>query len=199
MVDIQLACIDRYEAPNEAGKEPLLMLNQTEAEAFCSERGKRLCTEDEWVRACKGPSGWLYPYGPRYQEHACNQDKKYRAASWKKLGRWPAPEASAEVARLNQSEPSGQRQSCGSAEGVYDLTGNVGEWVVKLHEHPEACLDEEQKSHRYVVMGCYWGKCFRAPHLPTCEYVNCSHAAGFHSYEFGARCCRDRAPVDEKH
>src|SRR5689334_22470836 len=49
------ACIDRYEAPNERGKKPLLMQSVGDAEMFCEAREKRLCTEDEWVRACAGP------------------------------------------------------------------------------------------------------------------------------------------------
>jgi len=195
MVDVSVACIDRYEAPNEAGAMPLVMQSAPEAEAWCKERGKRLCTEDEWLRACQGPKGLAYPYGSKYQEHHCNQDAtKYLAPNWGKLGRWPAPEAAAEVKRLNQSEPSGKRPTCVSAEGVYDLTGNVAEWVARSRPDKDSCQTPEEQAHRFVVKGCFWGKCFRTPHEPACEYVNCTHAAGFHSYEFGVRCCRDRAP-----
>lgn len=194
MVDVKVACIDRYEAPNQAGSKPLLMQSQPEALAYCAAQGKRLCTETEWVRACKGPSAWRYPYGPKYDEHACNQDKKHIAPSWGKLGKWPSAEAKAEAERLDQAEPSGSRPGCVSPEGVFDLTGNAGEWVVRQGSHPEACKSDEEKSHKHVVMGCFWGKCFRAPHEPSCEYVNCAHADGFHSYEFGVRCCRDLAP-----
>jgi formylglycine-generating enzyme len=193
MVDVTLGCIDRYEAPNRAGEKPLVMQSLPDAESWCREHGKRLCTEDEWLRACRGSPerSWAYPYGPTYQEHACNQDAKYIPPSWKLLARWPADEAKAEVARLNQSEPSGARPTCVTPEGVFDLTGNVGEWIVRQHPHPEACLTPEQEQHRHVVKGCYWGKCYRAPHEPACDYVNCSHPDGFRSYEFGFRCCKD--------
>jgi formylglycine-generating enzyme len=194
MVDVSVACIDRYEAPNEAGASPLLMQSAPEAEAWCQARAKRLCTEDEWVRACQGPKGLPYPYGRKYDERSCNQDAKYVTPNWGKLGRWPAAEAEAEVKRLDQSEPSGKRATCVSAEGVHDLTGNVAEWVVRTQPDKEACQTPEEQAHRFVVKGCFWGKCFRAPHEPACEYVNCTHASGFHSYEFGARCCRDRQP-----
>jgi formylglycine-generating enzyme required for sulfatase activity len=194
MVDVALACIDRYEAPNVAGEKPILMANLPDAEAFCAAHGKRLCSEDEWVRACQGPSGRRYPYGDRYDEHACNHDKPARVPRWSTLGAWPSEPARAEVARLDQSEPSGARPGCVSAEGVYDLTGNVAEWVGRTHPHPEACLDAEQKKHHHVVAGCAWGKCFREPHEPSCTYVNCAHVEGFRSYEFGFRCCQDRAP-----
>lgn len=194
MVDVAVACIDRYEAPNEKGTKPLLMQSLDDARSWCEARGKRLCTEDEWRRACKGPEGWSYPYGPTYDEHACNHDKKWRVVSWGKLAAWPSEASRTEAKRLDQSEPSGSRERCRSAEGVYDLVGNAAEWVVKTRAHPEACLTPEQEAHRHVVQGCYWSKCYRPPHTPTCDYVNCSHGEGFRSYEFGFRCCRDRAP-----
>jgi formylglycine-generating enzyme len=192
MIDVTVACIDRFEAPNEEGAKPLLMRNVADAEQWCQARGKRLCTEDEWVRACKGPEGLAYPYGQKYEEHACNQDGRYVAPNWGALAKWPSDAAQAETRRLDQSEPAGQRSTCSSAEGVFDLTGNAGEWVVHTRADPEACQTPEQKAHPYVVKGCFWGKCFRAPHEPSCEYVNCAHDQGFRSYEFGARCCQDR-------
>ncbi|MBW2523479.1 MAG: SUMF1/EgtB/PvdO family nonheme iron enzyme [Deltaproteobacteria bacterium] len=192
MVDVAVACIDRYEAPNQKGVKPLLMQTVPQAETWCGERGKRLCTEDEWLRACRGTERWDYPYGPKYQEHACNHDKRFIPPRWKTLHRFPADAGRAEAARLDQSEPSGARDTCQTPEGVFDLTGNAAEWVVKTKAHPEACLNDQQAKHQHVVQGCYWGKCYRKPHEPHCGYVNCSHPGRFRSYEFGFRCCKDR-------
>jgi formylglycine-generating enzyme required for sulfatase activity len=194
MVDVGVACIDRYEAPNEPNAKPLRMQSADDAESFCRARDKRLCTEDEWLRACRGPSGTPYPYGSRYDEHACNHDKQHRVPSWKLLASWPSEQARAEADRLDQSEPSGARSSCVSAEGVHDLTGNVAEWVKKTRAHPEACLDAEMAKHTHVLQGCSWVKCYRKPHEPACGYVNCAHPSGFRSYEAGFRCCKDRKP-----
>ncbi|PIE06035.1 MAG: hypothetical protein CSA75_01620, partial [Sorangium cellulosum] len=66
------------------------------------------------------------------------------------------------------------------------------EWVVKQHPHPDACKTEEQRGHRYAIQGCSWVKCFRRPHKPACDYINCAHPSGFRSYETGFRCCRNR-------
>ena len=196
MVDVTVACIDRYEAPNQKGVKPLLMQSAADAESHCAEQGKRLCTEDEWLRACRGPQGQQYPYGNSYDEHACNHDKSYRAPRWTTLGRWPQASAIAEAERLDQSEPSGARESCQSAEGVFDLTGNVAEWVRKTQAHPEACLKPGDEDHSHVVQGCSWVKCFRPPHKPACDYVNCAHDGEFRSYEMGFRCCQDRLSTD---
>ncbi len=49
--------IDRFFYPNDLGKPPLVNATRDKAESLCKERGRRLCTELEWERACKGPEG----------------------------------------------------------------------------------------------------------------------------------------------
>lgn len=185
MVDVGAACIDRFEAPNIKGETPLRMQTSKDGDAWCAERGKRLCTEDEWVRACEGPKGKPFPYGAKHDASRCNEQGKFINPSWKTLGGWPSEAARAEVARLDQSEPSGAREGCRSDEGVFDLTGNVGEWVLRTKEN--------ETNYSHVVKGCFWGRCFRPPHTPSCEYVNYAHPAGYRSYELGFRCCKAKA------
>ena len=38
---------------------------------WCAERGKRLCGEEEWERACQGPQGFAFPYGNAHEEARC--------------------------------------------------------------------------------------------------------------------------------
>lgn len=190
MVDVAVACIDRFEAPNKEGEKPLRMQSAEDGQAWCEARGKRLCNEDEWVRACEGPQRLPFPYGERYQASVCNDDGRYVAANWKSLGKWPSDEAKREVERLDQSEVSGKRPGCVSADGVFDLTGNVAEWVVRTRKN--------ETNYSHVVKGCFWGRCFRPPHTPSCDYVNFAHPAGYRSYEMGFRCCRDVAGRAER-
>jgi sulfatase modifying factor 1 len=173
-------CMDRYEAPNQAGVPPLAMRNALEGVAFCEARGKRLCTEAEWVRACQGPAGLPYPYGPAYQRSRCNDDKIWRSPSWTVLGTWPSAEAQAEAMRLYQADPSGSRGGCASAEGVQDLTGNVAEWVVRSFPN--------STNYDHVMKGCYWAGCYGGT-SPSCAFVNPAHPGAFRSYEAGFRCC----------
>ncbi len=49
--------IDRSPYPNELDKPPLTGVTRGKAEELCKARGRRLCTELEWERACKGPEG----------------------------------------------------------------------------------------------------------------------------------------------
>ena len=75
------------------------------------------------------------------------------------------------------------RAMCLSDAGVYDLTGNVAEWVKRSFPHPN--------NYDYVVKGCYWSKCYM-DNTPDCHFTNSAHPPGFRSYEFGFRCCMDK-------
>lgn len=100
-------CIDRGEYPG-LREVPRTGINLAEAQAACEERGRRLCTNAEWRNACRGPSGRRLPYeGPRQEGH-CNDAL---SGVPQNLGR------------------VGARETCATPEGVYDLVGNVGEWV----------------------------------------------------------------------
>ncbi len=97
--------IDRFPFPNEEGAIALTGVSQTEAGALCEERGKRLCSELEWERACKGPDNRTYEYGERYRAAACDTGR---------------------VAKLR---PSGLNPGCQSDFGVRDLHGGTFEWT----------------------------------------------------------------------
>jgi formylglycine-generating enzyme len=97
--------VDVFPYPNEEGAIPLTNVTQPEAEGLCAELGKRLCTELEWERACKGPKSTPYEYGDRYRAEACA------------TGAQPA------------LRPSGLRVACRSDFGVRDLHGGVWEWT----------------------------------------------------------------------
>jgi len=183
MVDLGTLCMDRYEAPNRAGAPPLAMRTALDGEAWCEERGKRLCSEAEWVRACEGRSERPFPYGETYERGRCNDDQTWLAPRWMTLGTWPSEAAMSEAERLYQAEPSGTRSECASEEGVIDLTGNVAEWVRRSFPN--------RTDYDHVMKGCYWAGCYGgAP--PSCAFVNPAHPSGFRSYEAGFRCCSDR-------
>lgn len=66
---VESFCMDVYEAPNQKGVMPIRGAHEWEAEWWCQERGKRLCSYSEWVRACLGPKGTNeYGYGPKFIE-----------------------------------------------------------------------------------------------------------------------------------
>jgi formylglycine-generating enzyme len=97
--------IDAFPYPNEEGAIPMTNVGQTDAQGMCTKLGKRLCSELEWERACKGPSQHTYAYGDLYREETCGT-------------------GTAVVPR-----PSGIRVGCQSDFGVHDLHGGVFEWT----------------------------------------------------------------------
>jgi formylglycine-generating enzyme required for sulfatase activity len=187
MAPVGAFCMDRYEAPDQRGELPYALQTAYDGEAWCTERGKRLCTEDEWVRACQGPSGHRYPYGDAYREDACNDDKGWIVVRWKALAKWPRDAALDEATRLYRADMSGARGQCVSAEGVYDLTGNVAEWVRRSSPARRTGYD-------HVLKGCYWAGCYKDPH-PSCGFTNAAHPGTFRTYEAGFRCCAKRQPA----
>jgi sulfatase modifying factor 1 len=185
MVPIAAYCIDRYEAPNAKGEIPFALVTAYDGEAWCTERGKRLCTQEEWVRACQGPHHRRYPYGNEYREGVCNDDKDWILVHWKALAKWPRDPALEEATRLFQADMSGARAECLSEEGVADLTGNVAEWVRRSTPSGRTGYD-------HVLKGCYWAGCYKDPR-PSCAFTNAAHPGTFRTYEAGFRCCSKRA------
>ncbi len=100
--------IDALPWPDEAGAIPTTNVSRNEAERLCETKAKRLCSELEWERACKGPDNTRYEYGVTYDSRVCNTGI-----------------AEATSAR----HPSGDKAACHSAFGVRDMHGGGSEWT----------------------------------------------------------------------
>jgi len=97
--------IDVYPYPNEEGAIQLTNVTQEAALALCAAADKRLCSELEWERACKGPDNHRYEYGDTYRAERC-------ATGGAPLLR-----------------PTGIRVACRSDYGARDLHGGAWEWT----------------------------------------------------------------------
>jgi formylglycine-generating enzyme required for sulfatase activity len=172
-------CMDRYEYPNRAGAKPVVMVNYGEAKAACEQAGKRLCTAREWTLACEGPALLPYPYGYVRDPQICNIDQAHRFPSAEALVNLATREE--ELARLDQRAPSGSFPNCVSAYGVYDLTGNVDEWVTPDGPEEPAGLNAE-----VALKGGYFG-----PVRTRCRPSTTAHGPTFKFYQVGFRCCAD--------
>jgi len=82
LISVQLPAfdIDALPYPNDPAAPPQTGLPRPEAEAACAARGRRLCSELEWERACKGPEGHRFPGGDTWIA-ACGQDNFGRCAT----------------------------------------------------------------------------------------------------------------------
>lgn len=140
MVKIGNFYMDKYEFPNHIGDMPVTDVNWHEAAALCESVGKRLCAPDEWVRACRGPQGLRFPYGPTYDPTKCNSES--RASEPMRIGETPA--------------------TCVSGYGVHDLNGNVWEWV-GLTPEESACAAARGAVQAAPNARCCSGKIIPAP------------------------------------
>ena len=102
-------CVDIYEHPNLRGKQPTTNVTWSRAKSLCRKRGKRLCSERQWERACKGPAGTRFPTGAELSSRECN--------------------VSSEDAGSGKVAPIGAFSGCRSGYGVADMAGNVAEWT----------------------------------------------------------------------
>jgi hypothetical protein len=66
--------IDRLPYPNALAQPYRTGVARDEAVALCAERGKRLCSELEWERACKASGDALYATGATLDLAACTRE-----------------------------------------------------------------------------------------------------------------------------
>ncbi len=146
------------------------------ADAACRAAGKRLCTSGEWLRACRGPGGMTYPYGDSYRKGACNEGRDSHPVIelFGNDANWSAEQMN--DPRLNQLPNSlalaGAFEQCVSAEGVYDMHGNLHEWV--------ADADGTFRGGFYVDAVINGNGCL---------YRTTAHGRSYHDYSTGFRCC----------
>ena len=131
-------CADRYEYPNKKGGHLVWMLDWYQAQATCESKGKRLCSAPlEWTGRLRRPRPHAISlYGWERDHDKCNIDNFYidprKPAPWRSSSSTSKdPEiAFKELVRLDESVPSGSMETCKSGFGVYDMPGNVDEWVI---------------------------------------------------------------------
>lgn len=182
-------CMDRYEATrvnadfskmgtidslgqSRAGALPWEGPDFLTARDACVSVGKRLCTAGEWTLACSGPDSLRtrFCYGDDYIAGLCNClyafcDSIYPRCYWDYGFR---------------AVPTGSHPACTSWCGVYDLSGNVWEWVDTSY------IDGAIKPP-HLRGGAY--NC-ATPGEPY-NMLSCDFDGGTYRPASGIRCCHD--------
>ena len=170
----------RVRAVSRKGVVPQAYISRNQADGACREAGKRLCSDKEWIAACKGPTGTKFPYGDERKANYCVDTD--RTAPLLKLfaglGRSRYQPKPMNDPRLNQLTgtvaPTGSFTNCTNGYQVYDMVGNVHEWTAD-------------------PKGTFRGGYYLDTHIngDGCDYRTVAHNATYHDYSTGFRCCSD--------
>jgi len=164
---------------------PQAYISGTEAGAACARSGKRLCKPTEWRTACMGPQKTTFGYGATREPRRCNDHGRSAMGALYGMGQpgdrafWSMDKMNNPM--LNQVEgtlaKTGDHEGCTNDYGVYDMVGNLHEWVADPAGTFQGgyYLDTQQNGD-------------------GCTYKTMAHEIWYHDYSTGFRCCEDVAP-----
>jgi len=148
-----------------------------DAKVACERAKKRLCTEPEWRRACRGEKNEDFPYGATYVQGICNVFRETHPG----VLLYENPSIHHTDPRFNRVtskgkallRKTGETPKCDSHWGqdaIADMVGNLDEWV----DDPE---------------GTFVGGFYARAKKDGCQSTVRAHGFDYADYSTGFRCC----------
>jgi sulfatase modifying factor 1 len=182
--------------PKGRDLHPVVGVSWEQARAYCQWTGKRLPTEAEWERACRGDEGATFPWGDDWVVTNTNV-----GLHWSE--NWPT-EFDVAWDILGSSELQGLQSIASytagvSPYGLADTIGNAAEWVLDWYnaegyaELPDQDPISTGPPWNHVVRGNGWfsraGWESTIPEMSRCGARSASHS--FDDPRIGFRCAQD--------
>ncbi|WP_437935225.1 SUMF1/EgtB/PvdO family nonheme iron enzyme [Sorangium sp. So ce341] len=171
----------RCNEPRNATGHPINCVDYSQAESYCRFRGRRLPTEAEWEVAARGAAGRAFVWGD--DAPACERACYDRNEGCLARG--------TEVATC----ASGAHPSDRTPEGVYDLAGNVSEWVSDGLVFPPPGGENPQGDPSFPLKVVRGGSFLDGPEKLSATYRTAAAPVTAHAW-IGFRCAMD-APAPE--
>lgn len=158
--------------PKGHEKHPVVFVSWFDANSYCRWNGKRLLTEREWEKAARGLDGQTYPWGDD----------------------WDMSKSNNPVKESTGTEPVGSYEEGKSPFGLYDMSGNVWEWVDEhYYPHPGSSNLSPEFGDKYRLLkgGSWWDCMFYSCGISAPTYNRSFFDPTTKNQSFGFRCGAD--------